>query len=71
MARTYPRTLLEADVKTDSERKMFDVLAASLDDEWEVFHSSSWIARDHVEGADSHEIDFVLSTRRRVCSVSR
>ncbi len=60
MARAYPRTLLDADVKTDSERKVFELLEASLPEEWEVFHSSSWVARDPAEGADSHEIDFVL-----------
>lgn len=61
MARTYPRTLLDADVKTESERKIFELLEAALSDEWELFHSSSWIARDPAEGADSHEIDLVLS----------
>ena len=30
MARIYPRTLLDADVKTDSERKVFELLENSL-----------------------------------------
>ena len=60
MARASPRTLLDADVKTDSERKVFELLEASLGDDWEVYHSSSWVTRDPAEGADSHEIDFVL-----------
>jgi Nuclease-related domain len=56
----YPRTLLDADVKTDSERKVFEELRDQLAEEWEAFHSASWIDRDPVEGARSGEIDFVL-----------
>jgi hypothetical protein len=60
MARMYPRTLLDADVKTDSERKVFELLRDELPDEWEGFHSASWIDRDPFEGARDGEIDFVL-----------
>ena len=60
MARTYPRTLLDADVKTDSERRVFETLRDGLPDEWEVFYSASWIYSDPVEGARDGEIDFIL-----------
>ena len=56
----YPRSLLDADVKTDSERRVFERLRDGLSDEWEAFYSASWIARDPVEGAQDGEIDFVL-----------
>ena len=60
MARMYPRSLLDADVKTDSERRVFEHLRDGLPDEWDAFHSASWIERDPVEGAQDGEIDFVL-----------
>ena len=60
VARMYPRTLLDADVKTDSERKVFELLRDGLPDEWEAFHSASWIYSDPVEGARDGEIDFIL-----------
>jgi Nuclease-related domain len=53
----YPPTLLDADVKTDSERKVFELLRGGLPDEWEVFHSAGWIDRDP---SRAPEIDFVL-----------
>ena len=46
----YPRTLLDADVKTDSERKVFETLRDGLPDEWEVFYSASWIYSDPCRG---------------------
>lgn len=56
----YPRTLLEADVKSKAEIKVFDRLRDRLPDEWEAYHSVSWIVRDHAEGSKDGEIDFVL-----------
>ena len=56
----YPRTLLDADVRTESERRVFEALEAGLGDDWEAFHSAGWMLRDPVEGADDGEIDFVL-----------
>ena len=56
----YPRTIVDADVKTESERKVFGLLRDQLPDEWEVFYSVSWIDRDPFEGARDGEIDFVL-----------
>ena len=60
MARTFPRTLLEEDLKSNAERKVFEALRDQLSDEWSVFHSASVIYRDHAEGARDDEGDFVL-----------
>ena len=59
MARTYPSTLLEDDVKSRGEIKVFNALRDGLGDEWEVFHSVSWVRRDPGTGAEDGEIDFV------------
>jgi hypothetical protein len=60
VARMYPRTLLDADVKAGSERKVFELLRDGLPDEWAVFHSAGWIDRDPFGGAGDGEIGFVL-----------
>ncbi len=60
MARTFPRSLLDEDLKSNAERKVFEVLRDQLSDEWSVFHSASVIYRDHAEGARDDEGDFVL-----------
>ena len=60
MARTFPRTLLEQDLKSKAERKVFEALRDQLSGEWSVFHSASVIYRDHAEGARDDEGDFVL-----------
>jgi Nuclease-related domain/UvrD-like helicase C-terminal domain/AAA domain len=60
MAITYPRELLRSEVKSPGEEKVFAALRDGLADEWEVFHSASWVARDPAEGALDGEIDFVL-----------
>jgi len=60
MARTFPRTLLAQDLKSDSERRVFEALRDQLSDEWSVFHSASVIYRDHAQGARDDEGDFVL-----------
>jgi len=60
MDRMYPPELLVDDVKSDQERELFDALRDELPDEWEVFHSASFILRDHAAGADDDEVDFVL-----------
>jgi hypothetical protein len=65
MARTYPRTLLEDDVKSPGETKLFNAMRDGLDDAWEVFHSVSWVRRDPGTGAHDGEIDFVLSHPER------
>lgn len=60
MARTFPRTLLPEDLKSDAERRVFEALRDQLPDEWSVFHSASVIYRDHAQGARDDEGDFVL-----------
>jgi NAD(P)-dependent dehydrogenase (short-subunit alcohol dehydrogenase family) len=60
MARTFPRELLDEDLKSTAERKVFEALRDQLSDEWAVFHSASVIYRDHAEGARDDEGDFVL-----------
>ncbi|HET6831313.1 MAG TPA: NERD domain-containing protein, partial [Solirubrobacterales bacterium] len=61
MAVMYPRTLLEGDLKSRAEGKVFEALEAGLDDEWEVFHSVGWVARDKTKGSGDGEIDFVVA----------
>ena len=61
MATMYPRRLNPADGHTPSEAKVFDALRDGLPDDWHVFHSVAWVARDPAEGARDGEIDFVLA----------
>lgn len=60
MARMYPRTLEEEFVESEAETSLFHTLEEHLDDNWHVFHSVGWVARDHAEGSKDGEIDFVL-----------
>lgn len=60
MARTYPRSIIEDDLKSRAEGRVFELIRDGLDDDWEAYHAVSWIARDHAEGAIDGEIDFVL-----------
>jgi hypothetical protein len=56
----YPAELLAGESKSRGEEKVFAALRDGLPDEWEVFHSASWIAADPGKGALDGEIDFVL-----------
>jgi len=56
----YPRTLLDDEVKSGGEKRVFAVLRDGLPDEWEAYHSVSWMMRDPAEGTIDGEIDFVL-----------
>lgn len=60
MARMYPKTLLESEVKAKSEIPVFNALRDQLPGEWEAYHQVSWLIRDHAEGSADGEIDFVL-----------
>src|SRR3954447_15134245 len=60
MARMYPRTLIEDEVESDGEKRVFAALRDGLSDEWDAYHSVSWMMRDPAEGAKDGEIDFVL-----------
>ncbi|MEJ7655578.1 MAG: ATP-binding domain-containing protein [Thermoleophilaceae bacterium] len=61
VARMHPRSLLEEELKSTGEGKVFAALRDGLSDEWEVFHSASVVFRDHAAGAQDDESDFVLS----------
>ena len=61
MALMYPRTLLASDVKSEAEEYVFEQLRDQLDDEWECFHSASWMIKDPRQGAKDGEIDFVIA----------
>ena len=65
MAVMYPRTLLEDDLKSRAEGKVFDALEERLGDGWEVFHSVGWVVRDKEQGSDDGEIDFVIAHPER------
>ena len=56
----YPRELLPGEVKSNGEAKLFTALRDGLPDEWEAYHSASWILPDEGIGALDGEIDFVL-----------
>lgn len=60
MARMFPPTLLEADVKSAAELRVFEALRDGLPDDWDVFHSASLIVRERRAGAEDDETDFVL-----------
>ena len=60
MAVMYPRELLAGESKSWGEEKVFAALRDGLPDDWEAFHSASWIAADPGKGAVDGEIDFVL-----------
>src|SRR4051812_35386296 len=64
MARMYPPELPDGEA-TRSEQHVFAALRDGLAEEWEAFHSVSWMTRDHVEGALDGEIDFVLCHPQR------
>jgi len=57
----HPRSLLEEELKSTAEGKVFSALRDGLSNDWEVFHSASVILRDHAAGAQDDESDFVLS----------
>jgi Nuclease-related domain len=56
----HPPTLRSAELKSTAEGKVFDALAAQLDDAWDVFHSVGMVIRDPGTGASDDEADFVL-----------
>jgi ATP:corrinoid adenosyltransferase len=64
MARMHPPTLFTGDVKSPAEAKVFDLLREGLGDDWDVFHSVSWVRRDKRAGSIDGEIDFVLAHPR-------
>jgi len=60
MAEMFPPELLEGEVKSEGERKVFKVLRDSLPAPWQAYHSVSWLTRDPGSGVIDGEMDFVL-----------
>jgi hypothetical protein len=65
MANMFPDSLREDDVESRAELKLFDALSRQLDDDWDVFHSTSWTQRSGERGSWDGEIDFVVSHPER------
>ncbi len=60
MARMYPaRPRLET--KSQAELKLYKALQEALPDDYVVFHSVAWLARDTRSGAQDGEADFVVA----------
>jgi Nuclease-related domain/UvrD-like helicase C-terminal domain/AAA domain len=60
MAIMYPRELLPGETKSKGEEKVFAALRDELPNDWEAYHSASWMTRVDGAGAKDGEIDFVL-----------
>ena len=60
MARMYPARIRDA-TKSQAERKLYDVLREGLPNDYAVFHSVAWLARDPRSGAQDGEADFVVA----------
>lgn len=64
MAHMYPAEL-RPDTKSNAERELYRALADALPDDYTVFHSVRWLARDPRSGARDGEADFVLVHPKR------
>lgn len=60
MARIYPSPISPATLST-AERNLYKLFQKNLPDEFTVFHSVAWIARDIHSGASDGEADFVIA----------
>lgn len=60
MAHIYPKRL-NPDTKSEAERRLYERFAGDLPDDYTVFHSVRWLARDSRSGARDGEADFVLA----------
>ena len=60
MAEMYPQTLLDSELKS-KVKGGFDALRDGLDDSGRPFTPSAEFTRDHAEGANDGEIDFILA----------
>jgi Nuclease-related domain/UvrD-like helicase C-terminal domain/AAA domain len=59
MARMYPET--PVDCQSSAERSLFSLFRDRLSDDWTVFHSVAWLARQVDRGASDGEADFVVT----------
>lgn len=60
MARIFPARL-RVDTKSMAERKLYEAFRDGLTDDYTVFHSIAWLARDTRGGAQDGEADFVIA----------
>jgi len=63
MAQMFPAALHEDDVSSRAELKLYRALREQLDNDWDVFHSTSWTMRQGERGSWDGEIDFVIAHR--------
>lgn len=64
MARMYPDRL-DVDTQSMVERKLYEQFRDALPDEFVVFHSVAWLARDTRSGARDGEADFIIAHQDR------
>ena len=64
MAHIYPKRL-NPDTKSEAERRLYERFARDLPEDYTVFHSVRWLARDSRSGARDGEADFVLAHPER------
>ncbi len=60
MARMLPQRL-RLETKSDAERRLYHALQRSLPDDFVVFHSVRWLARDPQSGPQEGETDFIIA----------
>ena len=60
MARMFPERL-PAEVKSEAERRLFDIFKSEFSDDFVVFHGVRWLARRRGGGATDGEADFVVA----------
>lgn len=64
MARMYPNRL-RVETKSNAERLLYERFQRELPDEYTVFHSVAWLARDTRGGARDGEADFIVAHPER------
>ncbi len=60
MARMFPAAL-DPDTQSAAERRLYEIFARELDDEWTVFHHVKWIGNDDRGRPRDGETDFVVA----------
>ncbi len=59
MARMYPARIRDA-TQSQAERRLYDAFYTGLSNDYVVFHSVAWLARDPRSGAQDGEADFIV-----------
>ena len=68
MARMYPARIGDlAKIKSQAERKLYELLRDGLPNDYVVFHSVAWLARNLRSGAQDGEADFVVAHPTAAC----